>query len=301
MRYGEGPCGAPFYIGRRSRLGGVDFAGIGIDGEAGFLSELLSAARSGVFQAIGVAIHLQDMNVVGQPVEQRAGQPLGPEHAGPFFEWQVGGDDRRAALMALAEDLEQQLRSGLRKRHVAQFVNDQQLCGGEVLLQSQQAALVARLLELMDEAGSGGEGNREPPLTGSKPQGQGNMGLPGTAVAENDNVVAGEDELAAHQLQDQRLVEGGHCRKIEGVQAFYRREAGVADAPLNQAALAVDQLQFGQAQQVSGMIDALAGTVTGDLLVLAQESRQLERFQVMRQQHLRRRGAHAALRDNRAA
>jgi hypothetical protein len=26
-----------------------------------------------VFQAIGLAVHLEDMNVVGQPIEQRAG------------------------------------------------------------------------------------------------------------------------------------------------------------------------------------------------------------------------------------
>src|SRR4051794_15576441 len=69
--------------------------------------------------------------------------------------------------MALAEDLEQQLCSGLRKRHVAQFINDQQLCGGEVLPQPQKAAFVARLLQLMDEACGSSEGNREAALTGS--------------------------------------------------------------------------------------------------------------------------------------
>ena len=151
--------------------------------------------------------------------------------------------------MRLAENLEQQLRSGLRKRHVAQFVDDQQLCRGEVLLQSQQAALVPRLLELMDKAGGGGEDDREPPLTGSKSQGQGNMGLPRAAVAEHDDVVAGNNERAARQLQDQRLVEAGDRGEVEGVQALDCREAGLADAPLEEAALAVDQLQFGQAQK----------------------------------------------------
>ena len=51
----------------------MDFAGIGINGEVGFLSELLPAARFGVLQAVGFAVHLQDMDVVGQPIEQRAG------------------------------------------------------------------------------------------------------------------------------------------------------------------------------------------------------------------------------------
>src|SRR4051794_22031606 len=109
------------------------------------------------------------------------------------------------------------------------------------------------------------------------------------------------DELAACQLQYQRLVEGGHRRKVEGVQAFHRREAGLADAPFDEAALAVDQFKLGQAQQVSWVIDALPGTIAGDLLVLARKGRQLQGLQVMRQQHLRRCGAHAALRDSRAA
>ena len=69
--------------------------------------------------------------MVGQPVEQRAGQPLGGEHAGPLVERQVGGDDGRAAFVALAEHLEQQLGAGLRQRHVAEFVDHQELVGGK--------------------------------------------------------------------------------------------------------------------------------------------------------------------------
>jgi hypothetical protein len=33
------------------------------------------------------------MDVMGEPVEQRAGKALGTEHAGPFVERQVRGDD----------------------------------------------------------------------------------------------------------------------------------------------------------------------------------------------------------------
>jgi hypothetical protein len=38
------------------------------------------------------------VDVVGQPVEERTGQPFGPEHAGPLVEWQIAGDDGGAAL-----------------------------------------------------------------------------------------------------------------------------------------------------------------------------------------------------------
>src|SRR3954470_18758017 len=76
----------------------------------------------------------------------------------------------------------------------------------------------------MDEACGGSEDDREPPLTGSKTEGQGNMGLPGAAIAEHDDVVAGNNKLAARQLQYQRLVEGRDRRKIKGVQALHCRE-----------------------------------------------------------------------------
>jgi len=65
------------------------------------------------------------VDVVGQPVEQRAGQPLGGEHAGPLVERQVGGDNGRAALVALAKDLEQQLGAGLRQWYVAELIDYQ--------------------------------------------------------------------------------------------------------------------------------------------------------------------------------
>jgi len=40
--------------------------------------------------------------VVGEPIEQGAGQAFGTEHFGPFLKRQVAGDQGRAALVALA-------------------------------------------------------------------------------------------------------------------------------------------------------------------------------------------------------
>jgi hypothetical protein len=45
------------------------------------------------------------VDVVGEPVEQRAGEALGAEHACPLVEGQVAGDDGRAALVSLREHL----------------------------------------------------------------------------------------------------------------------------------------------------------------------------------------------------
>src|SRR5712691_7975140 len=87
----------------------------------------LALALLALFEAIAVAVHFEDMDVVGQPIEQRAGQPLGPEHAGPLVERQIAGDEGGAALVTLAEDLEQELGTGRRQGDIAKFVDDQQL------------------------------------------------------------------------------------------------------------------------------------------------------------------------------
>ena len=73
-----------------------------------------AAAFSGAALAepVAVAVHLEDVDVVGQPVEQRAGEALGAEGLGPFVEGQVAGDQGGAALVALGD----QSRTAARRR-----------------------------------------------------------------------------------------------------------------------------------------------------------------------------------------
>ncbi len=69
-----------------------------------------------------------------EAVEERAGEPLGAEHGRPLVERQIARDQRAASLVALAEDLEQQLGPSRRERHIAEFVDDQQLVAGKLTL-----------------------------------------------------------------------------------------------------------------------------------------------------------------------
>jgi hypothetical protein len=63
-------------------------------------------------EPIALPVHLEDVDVVGEAIEEGAGQALGAEHTGPLVERQIAGDDDRAPLVALAEHLEQQLGTG---------------------------------------------------------------------------------------------------------------------------------------------------------------------------------------------
>ena len=67
---------------------------------------------------------------MSEAVQQRAGEAFLAEDIGPLVEGEVGRYQGGAPLVALAEDLEEQFRSGAGKGHEAQFVDDQQVQAG---------------------------------------------------------------------------------------------------------------------------------------------------------------------------
>jgi hypothetical protein len=54
-------------------------------------------------EPIAFAVHLQDVDMMGEPVEQGAGEPFGAEYGSPFIERQIAGDQRGATFLALAD------------------------------------------------------------------------------------------------------------------------------------------------------------------------------------------------------
>ena len=80
--------------------------------------------------------------MVGEPVQQSAGEALQAEDLGPPIEGQIGGDHDGALLVALAEDLKKQLGTGAGQWDEAQLVDDQEVQAGKLSLQNQEAAHV---------------------------------------------------------------------------------------------------------------------------------------------------------------
>ena len=79
-----------------------------------FLTPLLGSVG-----AVAGDVGLQDVEVVCETVQQAAGETPRTKHFGPFVEGEVGGDQDGAPLVALAEDLEEQLRCGTGARSPA--------------------------------------------------------------------------------------------------------------------------------------------------------------------------------------
>ena len=113
-------------------------------------------------EAVALAVHLQDVNSVSEAVQQGAGQPLRAEDLGPLVEGQVGGDQDRPSLVSLAEDLEEELCTGLGEWDEAKLVDDEQLEPCQLLLEVKQPSLVPGLVQLVDQRGGGGEADRQP-------------------------------------------------------------------------------------------------------------------------------------------
>lgn len=64
---------------------------------------------------------LDDVAVMGEPIEQRRRHLGVAEHGGPFAERQVGGDDDRGVFVESADEVEQQLPASARERQIAQL------------------------------------------------------------------------------------------------------------------------------------------------------------------------------------
>jgi hypothetical protein len=88
---------------------------------------VFSSAFGAVFHAVAGAFEHDGVAVVVEAVEHGGGNGgVAVEDDWPLFESLVGGQDDGAALVAVADDLEEQIGSALVDGQVADFVEDEQ-------------------------------------------------------------------------------------------------------------------------------------------------------------------------------
>jgi hypothetical protein len=84
-------------------------------------------------EAPAVITGLDDVTVMGQPVEDR-GRHFGvAERAWPFSEREIGGVDDGGALIEPPNKMEQELAAGLGKGKISEFVKDDEVHPGQLL------------------------------------------------------------------------------------------------------------------------------------------------------------------------
>ena len=142
---------------------------------------------------------------------------------------------------------------------------------GELVLETEQPLLVARLYHLVDQVGGGGEADGEALLASGEAECESDMSLSDAAWAQQDRVLAAVDVIASGEIQDEHLVEAWDGLEVEALELFDDGEAGLPDAPLDQATLAVDHLHLHQPGQELHMVQAVCRALARQFLVFAQE------------------------------
>ena len=150
------------------------------------------ARRSGldlVLHAVTFPFDDDGLGMVQEAVEECGGQrAVVIEDLRPLFEHAIGGDDDGAALIALADDLEQQVCAGLVDRQIAQFVQDEERRLEIAVERGLKACGVLGGGQGVDHIHGGGEQDRVALLAGRITQGRGQMGLAQPDAAEEDDI-----------------------------------------------------------------------------------------------------------------
>ena len=140
--------------------------------------------------------------MVGQAIEQSGGQLLVAEDLDPFAESQIGGDDSSASLIALGEQVEEQLATSTLERHEAQLVYNQQRDLLVALLQVSECAFVTCLDEVLHQVSGAGEKHPITPARGFYAQRNCEHRFAGADGTGDDYRLGAYDELATRQLEN---------------------------------------------------------------------------------------------------
>ena len=111
-------------------------------------SVFFSAAFPGVVEAVALAVGLQDMDAVGQSVEQGPGHPFVAQDFGPLLEGQVAGEDEALAFVGATDDIEEQFGPGLGERYIAKLVEHEQVVVVHAAAQALELPLFTGLQQL---------------------------------------------------------------------------------------------------------------------------------------------------------
>lgn len=176
-----------------------------------FRSRLDGPVPRQVLQPVGPAGYLDQVAVVAHPVRDRARRHVVPEHPAPAADPHVGGDDRRALLVARRYQLEQQVRARAADVEVAELVDDQQPRVGVVLEPLLEDAARRGVLQVLDEPGAVHEPDLAPRPDGLDAQRDGEVRLAHAGAPHEQDVLGPLDEPQGRELLDL----GARDRRLE--------------------------------------------------------------------------------------
>ncbi len=140
--------------------------------------------------------------MVGQAVEQRGRELFIAKDLDPLAEGQIGSNDGRPPLVALREQIEEQLTAGALEGHKSQFVHNQKRDLFVALLQAGERAFVAGFEQAVHQVGGAREEDAEAAARSLHTQRDRQHGFSSADRTGNDCGLGASDELAAGQFED---------------------------------------------------------------------------------------------------
>src|SRR5262249_43054207 len=168
----------------------------------------------------------------------------------PVFVDAVGGDQHRSALVARADDLEQQVGAVLVDGEVSAFIDDQQVGLQVAAHLALQPAGGLRRGQGVDDVDSRSEEDGVTCDAGGVTEGKGDMRLPEAYGTNEDDVGVIGDEGQTEQVQDLRVIDLFWPTPLEVVHRLEHGEAGFFDAALDGAVLAHGGLALDELSQI---------------------------------------------------
>src|SRR3954468_2902280 len=104
-------------------------------------------------EAVALAVHLENLRVVGQAVQERCRHPLALEDLVPLAERKVARHQDAPTLVAVGEDSEQEFDPASAHRDVSQLVADQQVGPVELRQETIKCVLLLLLPESFNQFG----------------------------------------------------------------------------------------------------------------------------------------------------
>jgi hypothetical protein len=178
-----------------------------------------------IFHAVALALDDNGLGMMEDAVEDGRGEGgVVVEDGGPVFEDLVGAEDDRAGLVALADDLEEQVGPVLVDGQVADFIDHQQWRASVLPDLLNQSPGVLRGGQGVDDVDGGGEADGKAGGGRGMAQGDAQVTFSQAHRADDDDVGFVLDELEAEEVLHGQSVDFGRPGEVELLEGFEHRE-----------------------------------------------------------------------------
>ena len=230
----------------------------------------------------------EDLDVVGEAVDERDGAGGVGEDGVPLLEGQVGGEEQGAVLVTAADELEEEVGGARVVGEVSDLVDDEQ-CGPGVVTESAfEGASGLLAVEVEEQVGGGGEEGGVAGEDGLVGDVLGEHGFPEALRADEDYVLATGEEVEGEDALEDGAVERSGPVPVPVGEGLEATEASAGEAAFDAASLTVFELVGDEAFEEDGGAPALAGGLCDAVVEVVCGAEEPEASEVSRQGRRRR-------------